>query len=465
MLELLKIGIIHTGQPLHLFKDCALERASWEVEYFHAGTILGASTPQRPDFLAVFFALNDLHPSAPQQLAAIFPGAEIVGYQNLEKASFENFSRRDDGLLIVHLPMNPPLALRLLEGIALTRTHKQEMELMRRRSSELQEFFDTFVNVIESSWSINDRKLAVNLFINRILAHLQAEECALYLFNEGGAALRRAYSTGNIRDIDLFDYQANKSIVENVLNTGVPYINNNFRFEIRVPFSSSGVLIRSILCLPLQCRGTRLGVIELLNKTSGAFAEEVRAALEVLASPLTVAIRTIEIFEGSERLTITDDLTKLYNYRYLMQYLQAEVKRCLRYKKKVSLLFVDIDGFKRINDTFGHLVGSQALSELGQVFRRILRETDIVGRYGGDEFVIVLPETPLNGAMVIAERIRKKVEDYEFVAQNLGIRLTVSLGVANCPKHTLTAEGLIKKADAAMYRAKELSRNSIKVAV
>jgi diguanylate cyclase (GGDEF)-like protein len=171
------------------------------------------------------------------------------------------------------------------------------------------------------------------------------------------------------------------------------------------------------------------------------------------------------MFENAERLTITDDLTKLYNYRYLMQFLEAEVKRCLRYKKKVSLLFVDVDGFKRINDTFGHLVGSQALAEMGQVFRRILRETDVVGRYGGDEFVIVLPETPLNGAMVIAERIRKKVEDYEFIAQNVAIRLTVSLGVANCPKHTLTAEGLIKKADAAMYRAKELSKNSIKVAV
>ena len=88
-----------------------------------------------------------------------------------------------------------------------------------------------------------------------------------------------------------------------------------------------------------------------------------------------------------------------------------------------------------------------------------------LARLGGDEFGIVLPETPVNGALVIAERIRKRVEDYEFIAQDLSIHLTVSLGVANCPKHTLTAEGLIKKADAAMYRAKELSKNSIKVAV
>jgi diguanylate cyclase (GGDEF)-like protein len=97
--------------------------------------------------------------------------------------------------------------------------------------------------------------------------------------------------------------------------------------------------------------------------------------------------------------------------------------------------------------------------------RKILRETDVVGRYGGEEFVIVLPETPLNGALVIAERIRKEIEDYVFVAQDLSIHLTISLGVANCPKHTLAAEGLIKKADAAMYRAKELSKNTIKVAL
>jgi len=218
--------------------------------------------------------------------------------------------------------------------------------------------------------------------------------------------------------------------------------------------------------VPLQRGGERIGAIEVLNKSERAgFTQEDIELVQMLVYPLSVALRNIDMFENSERLTITDDLTKLYNYRYLMQYLDAEVKRCLRYKKKVSLLFIDIDGFKRINDRFGHLVGSQALSEMGQVFCKILRETDIVGRYGGDEFVIVLPETPLNGAMVIAERIRQKVESYEFVAQNLSIRLTVSLGVANCPKHTLTAEGLIKKADAAMYRAKELSKNTIRVAV
>jgi diguanylate cyclase (GGDEF)-like protein len=465
MFELWKIGVIYRGQHPQMFVDLAPEGMPWRFEFIHEDAVLGASEIPRWDFLAVFFSADSELPNVRRQLAGIFQGAEIIGYQNSDRGYPGTMRRRDDGLLVIQLPMNFALAQLLLEGIALLKSSQKELSLVRHRADELREFFDAFVNTVESSWSINDRKLGMCLLINRVLTHLRAEECLLYLFSEGGNTLQRTYSTGNIKDIDLFDYHANSSIVENVLSTGSPYINNNFSFEIKVPFSKESVHIRSILCYPLQRRGEKIGVIEVLNKNEGAFTEEDQALIQTLISPLAIAVRTVQIFENAERLTITDDLTKLYNYRYLMQYLDAEIKRCLRYKKKVSLLFIDIDGFKRINDTFGHLVGSQALAEMGQVFRRILRETDVVGRYGGDEFVIVLPETPLNGAMVIAERIRKKVEDYEFIAQNLSIRLTVSLGVANCPKHTLTAEGLIKKADAAMYRAKELSKNSIKVAV
>jgi diguanylate cyclase (GGDEF)-like protein len=326
-------------------------------------------------------------------------------------------------------------------------------------------FLDDFSNVVESSWDVSERKLGMSLMVSRLLGRLGSEECVIYLLQEGGMKLQRTYATGNFKEIDQFDHQANAALVESVLASGTPYLNNNFAFELKVPFDKEPIRVNSVLCVPLDRRGEKMGVLEFINKRDGGFQEQDQNLVRAIAEPLSVAIRAVSMFEKAERLIITDDLTKLYNYRYLMQFLDAEVKRCLRYKKKVSLLFVDVDGFKRINDTFGHLVGSQALAEMGQVFRRILRETDVVGRYGGDEFVIVLPETPLNGALVIAERIRKKVEDYEFIAQNAAIRLTVSLGVANCPKHTLTAEGLIKKADAAMYRAKELSKNSIKVAV
>ncbi len=465
MAEQPKIGIIYKERIPQLFLESAFEGMLWRVESFQESAILNSPILPARGFLAVFFPVESDSPEIQRHISNMFPAAEIVGYRNSAQSNAGNLAKNEDGLLVVQLPMPLHLIRYLLDSFATAKVHRKEVAQMQRRTEEIQDFFDAFVDTVESSSTIADRKLGMSLLINKILSHVRAEECVLYLYGDTSATLQRAYWTGNIKDLDLFEQHANCSIIDKVLNGGAPYVNNSYSFELKVPFSKESFFIRSILCYPLVHRGERLGVIELINKVTGAFTREDQDLIEILVHPLATAIRTVDMFENAERLTITDDLTKLYNYRYLMKYLEADVKRCLRYKKKVSLLFIDVDGFKKINDTFGHLVGSQALAEMGQVLKRIVRETDVVGRYGGDEFVIVLPETPLNGALVIAERIRKKVEECEFVAQDLSIRLTVSLGVANCPKHTLTAEGLIKKADAAMYRAKELSRNSIKVAV
>jgi diguanylate cyclase (GGDEF)-like protein len=465
MFQQANIGIIYRDKPPQLLLDAPPDQVPWRFEFYHENSIFRGDISPHKEYLAIFFPFESETPELQRHISNAFPEAGTVRYYSSDKAPAGSTGRGGDDVLVVQLPIPFHVAGHLFESLAAVRAHRKEIISLQRRSDDIQEFFEAFVNTVESSSDATDRKLGMSLLIDKILAHIQSEECVLYLFGDGSSTLQRAYSTGNIKDIDLFEEHANSLIVERVMNTGAPYLNNNYSFELKVPFSKQSVFIRSVLCYPLQRRGEKIGVIELINKVTGAFTREDRELIEMLVNPLAVAIRTLEMFESAERLTIIDDLTKLYNYRYLMQYLEADVKRCLRFKKKVSLLFIDVDGFKRINDTFGHLVGSQALAEMGQVFRRIVRETDVVGRYGGDEFVIVLPETPLNGAMVIAERIRKKVEECEFVAQNLSIRLTVSLGVANCPKHTLTAEGLIKKADAAMYRAKELSKNSIKVAV
>ncbi len=465
MVERAKIGVIYRDRPPQLFVDAPPEGMPWTFVSFQESDVLNGPLAPGKDFLAVFFRPDGDFFEIQRCISNRFPGAGLMGYGQSGLLPPGTLSKNQDGLLIVQLPMPSSLGWHLVEDLAATREQRNELLVVQRRADEIQDFFESFVNTVESSSNITDRKLGMSLLINKILSYVRAEECILYLFGEGSATLQRAYSTGNIKDFDLFEQRANSAIVEKVLRNGAPYLNNNYSFELRVPFSKESVFIRSVLCYPLVRRGERVGVIELINQADGAFTREDQARIEMMLNPLAVAVRSVHLFEDAERLTITDDLTKLYNYRYLMKYLEADVKRCLRYKKKVSLLFIDVDGFKRINDTFGHLVGSQALAEMGQVFKGIVRDTDVVGRYGGDEFVIVLPETPLNGAMVIAERIRKKVEECEFVAQNLSIRLTVSLGVANCPKHTLTAEGLIKKADAAMYRAKELSKNSIKVAV
>ncbi len=464
MSEVVKIGVIYNSKPPQFLAEPPSGDADWQFEFIAADSILHTPVARRLDFLAVFFPQDECG-KIRDHAARIFPSAQVVGYiESGADPRDERLEKRDGGL-VATLPMSMTFARRIFGQFSEVHAGRQEHASSPSKSDDLETFLEAFIGMVESAWTAAERHPAMNLLLDKIRERFGAEECILYLGNESGQGLQRAYETGNIKDIDLFEHQANSSIVERVLKTGSPFLENDYWFQIRAPLVTEGKIIRSILSTPLSQRGDTIGVIELLNKSDGIFQDEDVKLLEMVVKPIAVAIGTIRMFDSAEALTITDDLTKLYNYRYLMQYLEAEVKRCLRYKKKVSLLFIDVDGFKQVNDTYGHLVGSRALAEMGQVLRKVLRETDIVGRYGGDEFVVVLPETPLNGALVIAERMRKKVDDYEFVAQDLSIHLTISLGVASCPKHTLTAEGLIKKADAAMYRAKELSRNSIKAAV
>jgi diguanylate cyclase (GGDEF)-like protein len=164
-------------------------------------------------------------------------------------------------------------------------------------------------------------------------------------------------------------------------------------------------------------------------------------------------------------LSVTDDLTNLYNSRYLSQVLRRETKRASRSGRPLSLLFVDLDGFKSINDMHGHLYGSRALVEAAGVMRDSARETDIVARFGGDEFAVVLPDTGSEGAIAVGERLRARVAAFRFLeGDGLSIALTVSVGVATLPDVAASAEGLIQAADDAMYWVKDHGKNGTHVA-
>ncbi len=193
------------------------------------------------------------------------------------------------------------------------------------------------------------------------------------------------------------------------------------------------------------------------------FTEADAEILRALAVPLVFALNNAVRIAEAERLSRTDDLTSLHNARYMRDCLLNEIKRARRYNSNVAVLFLDLDNFKNVNDSHGHLVGSHTLIEVAKAILVSVRDTDVVARYGGDEFVVVLPETTADLALQVAERIRATLAQTVFTGgRNLKLCLTASFGVAAYPAHANSAQQLVAAADRAMYEAKGALKNCVR---
>ena len=227
--------------------------------------------------------------------------------------------------------------------------------------------------------------------------------------------------------------------------------------------------VASVLALPLSCRGRRVGALIGLDRMPSAreprLAPPILRSVRVLLEPAAVALDNALLLKRTEALSVTDDLTHLYNSRYLNLVLRRETKRASRSGRPLSLLFIDLDGFKSVNDSHGHLCGSRALVEAAAVIRGSARETDVVSRFGGDEFALVLPDTGGEGAFAVGERILERIAAHKFLArEGLTIRLTASVGVATLPDVAASADELVQAADSAMYQVKDRGKNGIQAA-
>jgi diguanylate cyclase (GGDEF)-like protein len=325
-------------------------------------------------------------------------------------------------------------------------------------------------DIVKTANSILEPRKVIELIMGKIQQLIPSEAWSMLMVDEERQELTFELALGEkAKDVSSFRVKIGEGVAGWVAETGKPTIVNDAardprfsgKFDSKTRFQT-----RSILCAPLISRGRTIGVVEIINRQGGRFTQADLEILLTLVEPCAIAIENAILFQKTEQLTITDDLTRLFNSRYLNVYIGREIKRCKRHGIPLSVIFLDLDGFKKINDQYGHLAGSRTLAEVGGILAQAVRESDILARYGGDEFVVVLPETPPSGAMVIAERIRRAIEIHSFLeAQGLQAHISASFGISSYPDHALTPEGLIQKADQAMYRVKERDKNGVELAV
>jgi len=257
-----------------------------------------------------------------------------------------------------------------------------------------------------------------------------------------GAALPSGTGMG-IRALEL-----GKTVVENEVAC-VPH------------YMASFVETRSEMCVPLIFFGEKLGVLMLESAKPHNFTEDV-TPLESVADICAGAIRNAHYFEQAQQLAYIDGLTGIYNRRYFEMEISSEIERASRYNGHLAIIMIDIDNFKRLNDEFGHLLGDEVLREVSNAFGQQLRKIDVMCRYGGEEFAIVVPQTSGGNAMEVAEKLRRMVESYRF--PGVPVKVTISAGVAEFPAHGRTRDELVAAADAALYVSKEAGRNRVSAA-
>jgi diguanylate cyclase (GGDEF)-like protein len=219
--------------------------------------------------------------------------------------------------------------------------------------------------------------------------------------------------------------------------------------------------MESLLVLPLVVREEPIGTLIVAAKVPSAFVTSVRETLQALANQLAVAMANARAVRQLEEMATTDGLTGCLNKRAFLDQLEQKLMAAQRFGRKLSLVVTDLDHFKAVNDTYGHAAGDRVLQELGRVLKRVKRETDLVARFGGEEFCVLCEETDARGARLLAERVREELENTELVTELGPLRVTASLGVATFPDHASTAADLFVQGDKALYEAKNRGRNQV----
>ncbi len=311
---------------------------------------------------------------------------------------------------------------------------------------------------------ISDLKKLLQFILGQAIEITSAEKGSIMLYDMETDLLNIRVLAGledhtfqekvNNNEIECRSFKPGEGIAGRVFLNAKPIVVNNIK-EDGIFVDSDASYVRSIACIPMVVYNDVIGVINVTNKRYGKeFTDDDVEMLKAVADQAAVAINKAQLWD----MAVTDSLTGLYVRRYFMVKLQEELLRAERYNNILSIVMADLDGFKNINDTYGHDAGDRVLKAIGKFFQQNIRDVDVVARYGGEEFVIMIPEAAQDAAYILSERLRKQLSKLKL--ENMP-PITISLGIATFPSDGRELEDLIKKADSAMYAAKRAGRNKV----
>lgn len=324
------------------------------------------------------------------------------------------------------------------------------------------------VSVIETSQQLGSSaslEKILNLVTRDVKSLFGCGTCVIYL-REGDhhhePVIRVAQaSTGIPEAFTDFNPELMQSVVGQVIKEKKGRILGDFLSYQPENTIRKEVIFRSTMVAPLVFEEEAIGAIFVSHNVPDVYGENIFHLFSMLATQVALAVRNVQLHKTTATLAVTDSLSGLFTHGYFQEHLGKEIIQAKYSRQPVSLMIIDVDFFKKVNDSYGHPQGDALLKQLGGIIKQVTRPTDVVCRYGGDEFTVTMLDTNRISAVVIAERIRQTVEDYEFVLGNQVVHVTVSGGVASFPEDAETKKDLIEKADKAMYEAKHKGRNRV----
>ncbi|MFH2055897.1 MAG: sensor domain-containing diguanylate cyclase [bacterium] len=342
------------------------------------------------------------------------------------------------------------------------------LDSLNESTTELERYQRRIETIYETSHALGailkQREISVKVLtiVEEILGY---ENCSIMLQipNQGLIREIARLHMGERYFADLPEPEPPRGLIAEVVESGESRLVPDLQEQTRYTPITRGT--RSVLIVPMISQGKAIGVLAAEALRPGQFAEIDQKVFSILAAEAAMAYENARLHEELEKLAVTDDLTETFNFRYFEDRLEEEKRRARRYSQPLSLLMIDIDWFKRCNDKLGHQTGNIVLKGVAEVIGTSIRDTDILCRYGGEEFVVILPQTEHPEALRVGERVRANVE-----ATTLGgeddypeTKVTVSVGVTTYPDNGAAPERLVQLVDQAMYRAKEMGKNRVAV--